>query len=210
MEFNNVKICGMKLPQNINSIELLKTNFIGFIFYPYSYRFIGGNVPIETKIKKIGVIVNHSIETIENIENLLKTVQKYAIDFVQLHGNESIEFCEELYKNNVSIIKVFRVNEAFAFYCIHKYINYSLFFLFDTYCFEYGGSGRKFSWNKISEYAFDLPFFLSGGIGPEDVERIKNVFHTKSFVIDLNSQFEIEPGNKNRDELRRFIHKISL
>lgn len=201
MVINNVKICGMKLPQNINSIELLNPNFIGFIFYTYSYRFIGVQVPIETQIKKIGVIVNNSIE------NILKTVQKYAIDFVQLHGSEYIEFCEELYKNNVSIIKVFRVNEAFS--CISKYIKYSIFFLFDTYCFEYGGSGRKFSWNKISEYIFDIPFFLSGGIGTEDVESIKNVFHTNPLVIDLNSKFEIEPVNKNRDELRRFIHKIS-
>lgn len=192
----------MKLPQNINEIELLKPNFIGFIFYTFSYRFIGVIFPIETQIKKIGVIVNNSIE------NILKTVQKYAIDFVQLHGSESIELCAELYKNNVSIIKVFRVNEAFS--CIQKYISYSIFFLFDTYCLEYGGSGRKFSWNKISEYAFDIPYFISGGIGTEDVESIKNIFHPKFFGIDLNSKFEIEPVNKNRDELKRFIHKISL
>lgn len=201
MGINNVKICGMKLQQNINSIELLKTNFIGFIYYTYSYRFIGVSLPIETQIKKIGVIVNNSIE------NILKTVQKYAIDFVQIHGGGSIEFCEELYKNNVSIIKVLRVNEAFS--SIHKYINYSILFLFDTYCLEYGGSGRKFSWNKISEYAFGIPFFLSGGIESEDVESIKKIFHTKFFGIDLNSKFEIEPVNKNRDELKRFIHKIS-
>lgn len=204
MGINNIKICGMKLPQNIKSIELLETNFIGFIFYTYSPRFIGVSFPIETQIKKIGVIVNNSISKI------LKTVQKYAIDLVQLHGQDFLEYCEELYKNNVSIIKVIRVNEVLAFSCIHKYINYSLFFLFDTYCIEYGGSGRKFSWNKIKEYAFDIPFFLSGGIGPEDVKRIKNVFHTKFFGFDLNSKFEIEPTNKNRDELRRFIHKISL
>lgn len=202
MGINNVKICGMKLPQKIDEIELLKTNYFGFIFYTYSYRFIGVTFPIETQIKKIGVIVNNSIE------NILKTVKKYAIDFVQLHSFERIEFCEELYKNNVSIIKVFRVNEAFS--CIHKYINYSIFFLFDTYCLEYGGSGRKFSWSKILEYAFEIPYFLSGGIGTEDVESIKKIFHPKFFGIDLNSKFEIEPVNKNRDELRRFIHKISL
>jgi len=200
----NVKICGMKLPQNINSIGLLNPYFIGFIFYTYSPRFIGVIFPIEDGIKKIGVIVKNSIE------NILKKRQKYAIDFVQLHGDSSIEFCEELYKNNVSIIKVFRVSEAFAFSCIHKYTNYSIFFLFDTHCIGYGGSGRKFSWDNISEYTFNTSFFLSGGIGTEDVESIKNVYHTKFFGLDLNSKFEIEPGNKNRDELRRFIHKINL
>lgn len=204
MGINNVKICGMKLPQNINSIELLNPNFIGFIFYTYSRRFIGVTFPIETHIKKIGVFVNNTIE------NIFNKVQKYAIDFVQLHGYESLEFCEKLYKNNVSIIKVFRVNEAFSLSLKQNYINNSLFFLFDTYCTEYGGSGRKFSWNNFKEYAFATPNFLSGGIGLEDVKSLKNVFHTKYLNIDLNSKFEIEPVNKNRDEIRRFIQKISL
>lgn len=200
----NVKICGIKLPQNINSITLLKPYFIGFIFYTYSHRFIGVILPNETQIKKVGVLVNNSID------NILKNRQKYAIDFVQLHGCESIEFCEKLYKNNLSIIKVLSINDALVFLCMDEYVNYSIFFLFDTYCIEYGGSGRKFSWDKISEYTFDTLFFISGGIGTEDVERMKNVFHPKFFGFDLNSKFEIEPGNKNRDELRRFIHKIKL
>lgn len=201
---NKVKICGTKHPQNINSILLLNPDFIGVIFYPYSLRFIGISFPIEPfpTIKIVGVIVNNSIEKI------IKKIRKYAIDLVQLHGDESVEFCEELYKNNVSIIKVIRVNEAF--YVIQKYTNYSLYFLFDSYCNEYGGSGIKFSWEKIAEYDFDTKFFISGGIGIKDVETIKNVFHTKFIGMDLNSKFEIEPGNKNRDELRRFIHKINL
>lgn len=201
-----IKICGMKLTQNINSISLLNPDFIGFIFYPDSPRDIGNPLHIETftKIKKVGVFVKNSIE------NILQKVQKYALDFVQLHGDESIEFCEQLYKNNVSIIKVFRINEDFSFSCIQKYINYSVYFLFETHCLEYGGSGRKFSWEKISEYSFETPFFLSGGIGTKDVESIKKIIHPKFFGVDLNSKFEIEPGNKNRDELRRFIHKISL
>lgn len=201
---NKVKICGTKHPQNINSILLLNPDFIGVLFYPYSLRFIGISLPIEPfpTIKKVGVIVNNSIEKI------IKKIRKYTIDFVQLHGDESVESCEELYKNNVSIIKVIRVNEAF--YVIQKYTNYSLYFLFDNYCKEYGGSGIKFSWEKIAEYDFDTKFFISGGIGIKDVETIKNVFHTKFIGIDINSKFEIEPGNKNRDELRRFIHKINL
>lgn len=204
MEIKNVKICGMKYLQNINSILLLNPYFIGFIFYSYSPRFIGVSLPIELMIKKVGVFVNNTMEY------LIKSLQKYAIEFVQLHGDVSIEFCEELYKNNVSIIKVFRVNEAFSFSGIQNYTNYSIYFLFDTHSLEYGGSGIKFSWDKISEYELDTLFFLSGGIGREDVENIKNIFHPKFFVIDINSKFEIEQGNKNRDELRKFIHKIKI
>src|SRR5947207_2343718 len=197
------KICGMKYIQNINLISLLNHNFIGFIFYPYSPRFIGTLFPIVffLNVKKVGVFVNNTIDKI------VKKIQKYAIEFIQLHGDESIEFCEELYKNNYSIIKVFKINDIFSFSVIQKYTNYSIYFLFETHCLEYGGSGRKFSWEKISEYAFDTPFILSGGIGTEDVKKIKNIFHLQYFGIDLNSKFEIEPGNKNRDELRRFIHK---
>lgn len=204
MVFIKIKICGMKHPQNINLISLLNTNFLGFIFYSYSYRFIGIPLPIELMIKKVGVFVNYKIES------LIKKVQKYVIEFIQLHGNEDIEFCEELYKNNFSIIKVFRVNEFFSFFVIQQYYNYSNYFLFETYSKQYGGSGKKFSWKKISGYTFNTKFFISGGIDTEDVERIKNILSIKFFGIDLNSQFEIEPGNKNRDELRRFIHKISL
>ncbi len=206
MGLNKVKICGIKHTQNINSISLLKPNFIGVIFYPYSSRFIGLSFPIERVpiVKKVGVFVNNSIES------LLKKLQqlKYVLEFLQLHGYESIDNCEELYKNNVSFIKVIRVNEAF--YVIQTYTNYNLYFLFDTYCKEYGGSGRKFSWERLSEYIFDTRFFLSGGIGRQDVERIKKFFHTNFLGTDLNSNFETEPGNKNRDELRRFIQKINL
>lgn len=200
-----VKICGIKFPQKINYFELLKPFFIGFIFYTYSHRFIGAILPVETLIKKVSVFVNNSIE------NIIKIKQKYAIDFVQLHGNENIKFSEELYKNNISIIKVYRVNETFIFYK-NKYINYSLFFfyLFDTHCLNYGGSGKKFSWEKIIESPFKIPYFLSGGISTEDVNKIKNIFNPKYLGIDLNSKFEIEPINKNMDELRRFIYKISL
>lgn len=206
MGLNKVKICGMKYIQNINSISLLNHNFIGFIFYSYSSRYIGILFPIEfiTNLIRVGVFVKYTSDKI------LKKRQKYAIEFIQLHGDENIEFCEDLYKNNFSIIKVFRINDFFTFSVIQKYTNYSIYFLFETHCLEYGGSGRKFSWSKIAEYSFDTQFFISGGIGPEDGRNIKTIFNRRLIGIDLNSQFEIEPGNKNRDELRRFIHKISL
>lgn len=117
-----VKCCGTKLPQHLNLIELLNPYFIGFIFYTYSCRFVGIILPLETQIKKVGVFVKNSIEKI------LKIKQKYAIDFIQLHGNVNIKFCEELYKNNISIIKVFRINEILVF-CKKTYINYNFFFI---------------------------------------------------------------------------------
>jgi phosphoribosylanthranilate isomerase len=204
MVFNKIKICGMKFPQNINLISLLNPNLIGFIFYSYSPRFIGILFPIELSVKKVGVFVTNTID------NIIKKVQKYTIKFVQLHGDESIEFCEEIYKNNISIIKVFRIYEVLSISDIKKYTNYSIYFLFDTYSKQYGGSGKKFSWKKISKYTLYTKFFIGGGICTEDVENMKNIFHIKFLGIDLNSKFEIEPGTKNRYELRRFIHKISL
>ncbi|WP_185851756.1 phosphoribosylanthranilate isomerase [Blattabacterium cuenoti] len=204
MEFKllKIKICGVKL--NIEKISNLFPDFIGFIFYPYSPRFVGKNFfppKLKKGILKTGVFVN------ESKENILKIGKK--LDFVQLHGTESPSYCEDLtQKNGLKLIKSFRIDDSFSFKKIKNYIYSCSYFLFDSQTPFYGGSGKKFTWNKLYEYHFDTPFFLSGGIGIEDIENIKNFSHPKMFGIDINSRFEISPGNKDKTSINNFIKEI--
>ncbi|WP_185869228.1 phosphoribosylanthranilate isomerase [Blattabacterium cuenoti] len=195
-----IKICGIK--SHIQKISNLLPDFIGFIFYPHSPRFVGFNfiIPkLKKRISKVGVFVN------ESEENLLEINKRNKLDFIQLHGTESSFYCKKLFKKKLKIIKSFRINDSFSFKeNIVDYIPFCTYFLFDNN----GGSGKKFCWEKLHEYNFDIPFFLSGGIGEKDFDKIKNFTHPKMFGIDVNSKFEIFPGEKNDILLNSFIKKI--
>ena len=178
---------------------------MGFIFYPKSPRFVGINflIPkIKKKILKIGVFVN------ELEKNILQITKKNKFDFVQLHGTESPFFCKKLFQKKLKLIKAFRIDNLFSFNKLLNYIPFCKYFLFDNNTVNYGGSGEKFCWEKLYEYNFNIPFFLSGGIGKNDLEQIKNFLHPKIFAIDVNSKFEVFPGKKNDIELNSFIKKI--
>ncbi|WP_185874025.1 phosphoribosylanthranilate isomerase [Blattabacterium cuenoti] len=200
-----IKICGMKF--HIKNISNLFPDFIGFIFYPHSPRFVGYDFllpKIPKKIFKTGVFVN------ESKENILKISKKQKLDFIQLHGTESPFYCENLIKKGLKLIKSFRIDNGFSFKEIKDYLNLCNYFLFDTKTTIFGGSGKKFNWDKLYEYHWDTPFFLSGGIGIEDIDKIKTFFysHSKMFGIDINSKFEILPGKKNNKNINIFIKKI--
>ncbi|WP_185852336.1 phosphoribosylanthranilate isomerase [Blattabacterium cuenoti] len=198
-----VKICGIKF--NVDKIANLLPDFIGFIFYPNSPRFVGFNfvIPkIKKKIFKIGVFVN------ESEKNILKIKTKNKLDFIQLHGTESPFYCEKLFKKGLKLIKAFRVDDSFFFEKIVDYVPFCTYFLFDSNTIYYGGSGQKFCWKKLDEYTFQIPFFLSGGIEIQDFDRIKNFLHPQMFGIDINSKFEIYPGKKDEIKLNAFIKKI--
>ncbi|WP_341658493.1 phosphoribosylanthranilate isomerase [Blattabacterium cuenoti] len=198
-----VKICGMKF--NIQKISDLLPDFMGFIFYPNSPRFVGFDFVIpklKKEIIKIGVFVN------ESEENILKIKRKNKLDFIQLHGIESPFYCEKLFKKGLKLIKAFRINDFFYFKKIVNYIPFCTYFLFDSNTIYYGGSGKKFCWKKLYEYTFQVPFFLSGGIGMKDFDTIKNFSHARIFGIDVNSKFEIFPGKKDDIKLNAFIKKI--
>ncbi|WP_238785062.1 phosphoribosylanthranilate isomerase [Blattabacterium cuenoti] len=198
-----IKICGMKF--NIQKISNLLPDFIGFIFYPHSPRFIGFDfsIPrIKKEILKIGVFVNESEKFVLEIQ------KKNKLDFIQLHGSESPFYCEKLFKKGLKLIKSFRIDNFFSFQKIIDYIPFCIYFLFDSNTIFYGGSGQKFCWKKLHEYTFKVPFFLSGGIGAQDFDKIQNFYHSKMFGIDLNSKFEIFPGYKDDIQLNSFIKKI--
>ncbi|AID37451.1 phosphoribosylanthranilate isomerase [Candidatus Walczuchella monophlebidarum] len=188
-------------------IFILKPDFLGFIFYPFSPRFIKKYFPIPNfcEVKKIGVFVN------SDEKYVLQKIENYRLDLIQLHGNEDVKFCYSLYsldKKNIKIIKAFNVDQNFSFDQIKKYRNCVDYFLFDTKTSKYGGSGKKFFWKKLDEYYFDIPFFLSGGITINDTDEILKLSHPKLFCLDINSHFEITPGFKNRNLISNFITKI--
>jgi len=204
-----IKICGMKYRDNIEKVAALQPDYLGFIFYKKSKRNFDGVIPnIPNTIKKTGVFVNESLDFI------LKKVKKYNLTAIQLHGNESPELCKELKSNeNVEIIKVFSVGEKFDFETIEKYEEVCDYFLFDTKGEEKGGNGVLFNWKLLNNYSSEKPYFLSGGIGLDDVQDIHEFFKTDAskfcIALDLNSKFEVKPGLKNINKLESFIKKIN-
>ncbi|MDH6309816.1 phosphoribosylanthranilate isomerase [Dysgonomonas sp. PFB1-18] len=203
----NIKVCGMKYPDNIKELGKLPIHFMGMIFYPKSPRFVGSltlsdlNSALPPYIERVGVFVNESIEYIIEKTNL------YNLNLIQLHGNESVEFCEELSKA-MPIIKAFNVSKPADFEQTKSYEDSCSYFLFDTKTPQYGGSGQKFDWEILSEYRGNTSFFLSGGISVEDADSIKQINHPKFYGIDLNSKFEIAPGLKDIEQLQQFIKAL--
>lgn len=189
---------------NISAVATLQPDWMGFIFYRPSPRFIGDDfiVPALEKISKVGVFVDASEEEI--LEKYLKN----HLDMIQLHGRESPAYCQNLIQKGLTLIKVFGIDERFSFEQAKEYESTCRYFLFDTKTPSHGGSGKKFTWKKLFEYGLKIPFLLSGGIGPEDVDFISTCSHPQLFGIDLNSRFEISPGAKNVTSLSTFIEKI--
>ena len=203
-----IKVCGMKDPANVKVIAGLEPDYMGFIFYEGSTRYIGSEFSpailneIEKGTHTVGVFVNPD-------QNELRTLlDLYALDIVQLHGNESVDLCKRVQDLGVKVIKAFGVKDSTPNEIIERYQECVDFFLFDTKTVTYGGSGRKFNWQVLDQYDGDVPFFLSGGIGPGDIHEVLNYSHSKLYAIDLNSQFELSPGYKDQDMLSDFLDTI--
>jgi phosphoribosylanthranilate isomerase len=203
-----VKVCGMIDSFNVKQTAEARPDFMGFVFYPESARFVGKepemsvfrNVP--SGIKRIGVFLN------EDNHKILDLSIRTGIDIIQLHGNESPVTCLQLKSSGLTIIKAFNIAEDFSFESLMPYMAVCDFFLFDSKSELAGGSGRKFNWRKLEEYYLDKPFFLSGGIGPEDAGKIKSIVNKGFFAVDINSRFEIFPGIKDADVVKTFIKEI--
>jgi phosphoribosylanthranilate isomerase len=199
-----LKICGMKFPENILEVNSLQPDFMGFIFWEKSSRYFDGEMPMLPKsIKKVGVFVDESFEII------VSKIEKYDLDCVQLHGNESVEFCQKLKLIPVEIIKVFAVKDEFDFAILKLFEGVCDYFLFDTKGKLPGGNGITFDWNLLKKYPSNKPFFLSGGIGIEEIKLLKKL-NLPVYAIDVNSKFEIEPGLKNIELLKSFQSQIEI
>ena len=198
-----IKVCGMREAENIREVEALGIDWMGFIFWPKSSRYVAEQpVYLPTKCKRVGVFVDEDIEQVQRIAD------RYIIDIIQLHGHETPEYIQKL--EGRVIIKAFNIATATDFEQTKSYEGIVDFFLFDTKTKLPGGSGEQFDWRVLSAYHGDTPFLLSGGIGPDDAERIRNFNHPKCVGIDLNSRFETAPGLKDINKLKEFIKEIRL
>ncbi|MCC5920926.1 MAG: phosphoribosylanthranilate isomerase [Cyclobacteriaceae bacterium] len=203
-ELNYVKVCGMSDLGNTEELLELSPNAVGFIFYPFSKRFVGFSPHWIKQIEdpdvdKVGVFVN------ESVESILHKVKLFGLHVVQLHGDESKAECLELSEKGIEVWKAIPIAKEHDFKRTKDYEGVVDCFVFDTKGNERGGNGEKFDWDLLSNYKGNTPFLLSGGIGSEDVERIKTVSHPQFKGIDLNSKFEISPGLKDVDELEAFF-----
>jgi len=202
-----LKVCGMKFPENIREIVQLQPDFLGFIFYPKSPRYVVeeldpqelSNIP--DTIKKVGVFVN------EELERLLDLANQYQLDMIQLHGEETPEYCQKV-RDEFPVIKAFSVGNHLDLDHLKEYEKFVDYFLFDTKTPLYGGSGKKFNWDELNNYNLDKPYFLSGGIGVDDIEHILNREFPGTLILDVNSKMESEPGRKDVLMVRALVNKL--
>ena len=199
-----LKVCGMRNNENLTELIATNPDFIGFIFHKKSLRNIINfpTVKIPSSISKVGVFVN------ETKTFILDKVKQHELDYVQLHGKESPEYCEFIQKEGVKIIKAFNINEGFDFNELSKYEQYCTYFLFDAFGENAGGNGITFNWIILSKYKGNIPFLLSGGINESMTNKIKEISHPKLAGIDINSQFETRPGLKNISKIKKFTNEL--
>lgn len=202
-----IKVCGMREPENMAAVASLGPDMMGFIFYPLSPRYAGGLPPeavqaLSPGIQSVGVFVNED-ETV-----VLDTVERYNIPVVQLHGAESPEYCRKFREKGFRVVKAIGIGTEEDLRLCEVYEDCCDMLLFDTKSRKHGGTGQAFDWRLLEDYRGSLPFMLSGGIGPDDILRVKAFRHARFAGIDLNSRFETAPGMKDDKRLSAFIKEL--
>ena len=204
-----IKVCGMTLPEQVTALDEMGVDLAGFIFYPKSPRYVGNKISAEKmkqikgKIAKVGVFVNMPYD------ELMRTVEDYRLDMVQLHGDETPHFCEKV-ANYITIVKAFRLADNDPIdWIVRAYHEGSDMYMFDTLGAGYGGTGKKFDWNLLKAASIDKLYFLAGGIEPGDETQLKEFMKEpvakKLFAVDVNSRFEISAGVKDMEKLKKFV-----
>ncbi len=203
-----LKVCGMKYQENVEEVLALQPDYLGFIFYAPSKRFMEESLTKEWVAsiegsEKVGVFVDEEMEVVK------QRIQDYQLDLVQLHGKESSAYCEEIRQLGVKVIKAFSIGkEGFDFALLESYEQVVDYFLFDTKGKNPGGNGITFNWEILQHYKLETPFWLSGGITLEHVDAIHAIQHPKLMAIDVNSGFETEPGRKQIDLLKTLTDRL--
>lgn len=197
-----LKVCGMRDENNIMQVAALRPDYMGFIFFPKSPRFVGMDFMIPASfpsdIKRVGVVVNESTDVMIDLHRRL------GLHYLQLHGHESVEQVKALNDAGVHVIKVFSVDDSFDFSTTIPYEKHVSFFLFDTKGKYYGGNAMAFNWEKLKEYNQRVPFFLSGGLNEENVKGIDALQGMNLWALDVNSGVEISPALKDVDKIKAF------
>lgn len=203
-----IKVCGMREPDNLKQLSALDIDYVGFIFYSESRRFVTDEqmeslfaIP-PLKIQKVGVFVNQGSKTI------IDKCRRYMLPIVQLHGNESVEECLVLKEADLGVIKAFGIDESIDFSDMEPYANAVDCFLFDTSSAKFGGTGTLFNWDILKNYPYDTPYFLSGGLSLENLQKVKAIKDERLIGLDLNSKFEILPGLKAISKLVQAVETI--
>lgn len=203
-----LKICGMRDAENIRQVASFQPDYLGFIFYPESPRFVGDDFSLPedlpASIQRVGVFVN---ETTDNILGRAKTV---GLDCIQLHGSESVEQCNVLRGAGLTLIKVFSVSYGFDFNVTKPYIPAVDYFLFDTKGKYYGGNANTFDWEILKRYDQEIPFFLSGGLSPENVREVASMEGMNLYALDVNSGVEDTPGMKNIEKIETLLTRLPI
>lgn len=206
-----LKVCGMKFAANIAAVAALQPDYLGFIFYEKSPRFISDVSAelikyIPSEIKTVGVFVDEDLDVVK------KKVNLYQLKAVQLHGSESSEYAGELKSafNGLEVVKAFGVDEDFDFAVLENYNDSVDYFLFDTKTKGHGGSGKTFDWKILESYTLDKPYFLSGGIDLEHAGAIAGISDERLYALDINSRFETEPGVKDVERIKAFVVKMKI
>lgn len=203
-----IKVCGLRDAENLKEIAALGPDFVGFIFYDQSPRFVGDDLnedvvkSLPRSIRKVGVFVNASPDYI------LRNVKKYDFQYVQLHGNETPDYCRSLRNRGISLIKAFRVDESFNFSMLNNYKAHCDFFLFDAKGDQPGGNGITFDWSILRRYDNEKPFFISGGIGLDNLDQLDQLKGMKLYGVDVNSQVEVSPGVKDVAKVKELIDRV--
>ncbi|MBO6005416.1 MAG: phosphoribosylanthranilate isomerase [Paludibacteraceae bacterium] len=204
-----LKVCGMREAANIKELAALSPDFMGFIFYPPSSRFVSTideNTikSIPKKIRKVGVFVNENVLKIKDI------AKNFRLDVIQLHGDESPDVCMKLKSEGYVVIKAFHIASADDFSDMLDYEGTCDYFHFDTKTQGYGGSGMTFDWTFLDRYTGQTPFLLSGGIRLESVQDLWKLNHPKLAGFDINSGFEVKPALKDIDLVKKFKERMAL
>lgn len=207
-----IKVCGMRDAENIKALQKLPIDYMGLIFWPRSPRCVNLNTPRSKDgehTERVGVFVD------QKVQDIVTAAVNYKLDVIQLHGSESPVLCRNLrstlhpdIRQGIRIVKAISVSSADDIGKWKDYADCADLLLFDTKCPMAGGSGKKFDWSVLEQYNGTIPFLLSGGIDPDDAERVLQFHHPMLMGIDLNSRFETEPGVKDVERLQAFISRL--